>query len=136
MYMSPYLLFNGQCEQAFKLYEKCLGGKIQALMPFEGTPAAEQAPAEWRKKILHACLKVDDQLLMGSDCPPEMYEAPKGFHVSVQPKSVAEAERIFHTLAEKGTVKMPIQKTFWAARYGMLVDQFGIPWSINCEKDS
>jgi PhnB protein len=136
MQLNPYLTFNGQCEAAFKFYERCLGGKIVAMMPHEGTPAAEHVPAEWRNKILHARLTVGDQVVMGSDAPPGRYEEPKGFSVSVQIKDPAEAERIFHALAENGKVQMPIQQTFWAARFGMLKDQFGIPWMINCEQAS
>ena len=74
--------------------------------------------------------------MLGSDAPPGRYEEPKGFSVSVQIKDPAEAERIFQALAENGKVQMPIQQTFWAARFGMLMDQFGIPWMINCEQAS
>ena len=70
---------------------------------------------------------------MGGDVAPERYEAPKGFSLSLQIESTAEAERIFHALAEGGAVVMPLEKTFWAARFGMVVDRFGIPWLINCE---
>jgi PhnB protein len=136
MQLNPYLTFNGQCEAAFRFYEQCLGGRIVTMMPHEGTPVAEHVPAEWRNKILHARLIVGDQVVMGSDAPPDRYEEPKGFSVSVQIKDPAEAERIFHALAENGKVQMPIQQTFWAARFGMLKDQFGIPWMINCEQAS
>jgi PhnB protein len=132
--LNPYLLFNGQCEAAFKFYAQCLGGKIEAMMPHAGTPAEKQAGPEWREKILHACLSVDGELLMGSDAPPQHYEPPQGFSVSIQPKDPAAAERMFNQLAEQGIVKMPFQQTFWAYRFGMLVDRFGIPWIINCEK--
>jgi PhnB protein len=134
MQLNPYLLFNGQCEAAFKFYAQCLGGKIEAMLPHAGTPAEKHSPPEWRDKILHACLNVNGQMLMGSDAPPPHYEPPKGFSVSLQLKDPAAAERIFNTLVEQGTVKMPFQQTFWAYRFGMLVDRFGIPWMINCEK--
>lgn len=134
MQLNPYLTFNGQCEAAFKFYEKCLGGKIAAMLPHEGTPAAEHVPPEWRAKIMHARLVVGDQVLMGSDAPPEHYEPMKGFSVTLNIKDPGEAERVFHALAENGTVRMPIQETFWAVRFGMLVDRFGTPWMINCEK--
>ena len=71
---------------------------------------------------------------MGSDTPPDDYEKPRGFSVTLQIKTPEEADRVFQALAESGTVKMPIQETFWATRFGMLVDKFGIPWMINCEK--
>jgi PhnB protein len=134
MQVNPYVHFNGNCEEAFKFYERCLGGKIEAMLLHEGTPAAEHVPPEWRKKILHARLKVGDTLLMGSDAPPGRYSKPGGFSVSLMLNQPAEAERIFRALEDKGAVIMPIQETFWAARFGMVVDRFGIPWMINCEK--
>jgi PhnB protein len=99
-----------------------------------GTPAEEQVPAESRNKIIHACLIVGDDVLRGSDAPPDRYEESKGFSVTVRVDDPTDAERIFDALAKNGTVKMPIQKTFWAVRFGMLVDQFGIPWMVNCEQ--
>jgi len=134
MQLNPYLLFDGQCEKAFKFYEKVLGGKIEAMMPHEGTPAAESVAPEWRKKIIHARLKIGNTVLMASDAPPDRHQAMKGFSVSLGVDKPADAERIFSALAENGTVRMPIQETFWAARFGMLVDQFGTPWMINCDK--
>jgi PhnB protein len=134
MQLNPYLTFGGQCESAFKFYAKVLGGKIEAMMPHEGTPAAEHVPPEWRSKIMHARLTVGDKVLMGSDAPPAHHEPMKGFSVTLGIEDPADAERIFHALAENGTVRMPIQQTFWAARFGMLVDRFGTPWMINCER--
>jgi len=134
MKLNSYLTFNGQCEAAFKFYEQCLGGKIVAMVTHAGTPAEEQVPAEWRNKIIHARLVVGNEVLMGSDAPPDRYEKSKGFSVTVGVDDPKDAERIFAALAKNGTVKMPIQKTFWAVRFGVLVDQFGIPWMINCEQ--
>ena len=134
MELNPYLHFNGQCEAAFKFYERCLNGKIVAMMPHAGTPAEQHVPAEWRNKIIHARLAFGDQVLMASDVPPDQYEKPKGFAVTVSVSDAGEAEKIFKALAEDATVNMPIQETFWAVRFGMLVDKFGIPWMINCEK--
>ena len=82
---------------------------------------------------MHGSLTVGDQVLMGGDVAPESYQQPKGFTLSIQIQSTADAERIFHELAKDGTVVLPLEKTFWAARFGMLVDRFGIPWQINCE---
>jgi PhnB protein len=130
--MNPYLTFDGRCEAAFKFYEKVLGGKITAMMAHEGTPAAEHVPAEWRKKILHARLAVGSQVLMGSDSPPDRREAMAGFHVTLVMDEPAQAERVFDDLGKGGKIAMPLQQTFWAARFGMLVDQFGTPWMINC----
>ena len=134
MQLNPYLTFDGQCEAAFQFYERCLGGKIVTMMNHEDSPIADQVPADWGKRIMHARLTVGDSVLMGSDSPPEHYEEPKGFSVALQLKQPAEAERVFQALAEGGTVLMPIQQTFWATRFGMLVDRFAIPWMINCEQ--
>lgn len=136
MQLRPYLSFNGQCEAAFKFYEKVLGGRIEAMMPHEGSPMADQVPPEWRSKIMHASLSVGEDVLMGSDAPPDHYEPMKGLTVMLGIDDPGEAERVFHALAENGTVRMPIQKTFWAARFGMLVDRFGTPWMINCEQST
>jgi PhnB protein len=133
MEVSPYLLFNGDCEAAFKFYEKHLGGRIEAMLTHEGTPAAEKVPADWRGKILHARMTVGDQVLMASDAPPGRYSRPQGFSVSLGIRKQEDAERIFNALAENGSVTMPLEKTFWALRFGMVTDRFGIPWMINCE---
>src|SRR5258708_9806908 len=130
--MSPYLHFNGNCEQAFKFYEKERSAISASMFRHEGTPAAEHVPAEWRSKIMHACLNVGSQRLMGSDVPPDRYQKPHGFSVSLGIKEVAEAERIFHALEENGTVQMPRQQTFWACRFGMVIVQFGRPCMSSC----
>ena len=130
-----YLFFNGQCEEAFKFYEECLGGQIQAMMTPRGTPMEDETPGEWHNMIMHACLSVGDQMLMGSDCPPDQYSEPKGFSVHLSVETPAEAERIFHALSAAGRVTMPLEQTFWATRFGMLVDQFGTPWMISCSGD-
>jgi PhnB protein len=135
MQLNPYLLFNGQCEEAFKFYEKALGGKIEAIHRYEGSPMAKHIPAEWGSKVMHASLRLEGgMVLMGSDPPPDSYRVPQGFSVSLSMKDPEETERIFNELAKNGKVQMPVQKTFWSARFGMLVDQFGIPWMLNCEQ--
>lgn len=132
MQLSPYLLFNGDCEAALKFYEKVLGGKIESMMTYAGTPMEKQVPPDWRNKIIHAHMKIGDRVLMASDAPPDRYQKPQGFSICLDGlKSAEEAERIFHALAENGTVNMPIQKTFWAERFGMFVDQFGIAWMVS-----
>lgn len=132
MQLSTYLLFNGECEAAFKFYEQVLGGEIEGMMTYTGSQAEEQVPAEWRDKILHARMDVGEFVLMASDAPPGRYEKPTGFSVSIELDDVAEAERIFNALAEGGTVGMPFQATFWSRGFGMCTDQFAIPWMVNC----
>lgn len=132
MQVNPYLAFSGQCKEAMEFYQRCLGAEIVAMQTFGETPAAEQAPPEARDRILHAALKIGDTLLMASDAPPGQDEVHSGFFVSLQVDQPAEAERIFPALSEGGTVTMPLEQTFWATRFGMLVDRFGVPWLINC----
>lgn len=132
MKVNPHLNFNGQCREAFKLYQEGLGAKVQAMMTWGESPMADHVSAELHDKIVHATLVIGETELSGNDAPPDRYEAPKGFSVTIQIKDPAEAERVFNALAEGGTVTMPIQQTFWAARFGMLVDRFGIPWMVNC----
>ena len=133
MQVNPYLSFNGQCEAAFTFYEQCLGGQLGPIFRYAGSPMANQVPADWRDKVMHGSVTVGTQVLMGGDVAPDRYEAPKGFSLSLQLTSTTEAERIFRELGQDGTVAMPLEKTFWAARFGMVVDRFGIPWLINCE---
>jgi PhnB protein len=136
MQLISYLIFDGKAEAAFKFYEQCLRGKITTLMRFGEAPGCENMPTETRDSLIHVRLEIGDQVLMASDCPPDRpYEGIKGCSVSIAVDSIAEGERIFNALKEGGTVQMPYEKTFWAARFGMLVDQFGVPWMINCEKD-
>jgi PhnB protein len=84
--------------------------------------------------IMHIRLAVGDQILMGSDAPPGYFSEPHGFSVSIVVDTPEEAERIYAALVEGGEAKMPIGETFWAVRFGMLIDKFGIPWMVNCMK--
>ena len=133
MQMTPYLSFNGQCEEAFKFYEQCLGGQLGTIFRYAETPLAARVTYDWQDKVMHSSLRLGDQMLMGGDLAPDRYVEPKGFQLSLQIASTAEAERVFHALAEGGQVVLPLEKTFWAARFGMVVDRFGIPWLVNCE---
>ena len=133
MQLSPYLLFNGDCAEAFKFYEETLGGKIETSSTFGGSPAAAHAPSEWADKILHASMVINDQRLMASDAPPGQYSKPQGISVAIGLKDAVEGEQIFNALAQGGTVTMPYQQTFWASGFGMCTDRFGIPWMVNCE---
>lgn len=131
MKMNAYLMFDGRCEAAFRFYEQVFGGKLE-LLTYGRSPMAEQTPPEQRDKVMHVSLTVGDSVLMGSDAPPQFYEPMQGFHVTLVIDDPAEAERVFDALAEGGTVRMALQQTFWAARFGMLVDRFGTPWMVNC----
>ena len=133
MKINPYLSFKGDCEAAFKFYEHTFRGKIDGIQKYAGSPMAEQVPAEWGDSVMHAHLTIGNQVLMGADSPPDGYQQPQGISVTINLNDVAESERIFNALAESGNVTMPLQNTFWASRFGMVTDRFGIPWLINCE---
>jgi PhnB protein len=133
MQLNFHLHFSGQCEEAFKFYEKCLGGKTDGLFRYKDAPAPQQVPAEWGNKLMHAHMTIGEQVLMGMDAPPERFHKPQGFHVNLGVKDVAEGKRIFETLSEKGNVIMPFGPTFWSPGFAMFVDRFGTPWMVNCE---
>jgi PhnB protein len=133
MNLYAYLNFDGNCAEAFTFYAELLGGTIEIMQTHADSPMAEHVPADWGNKILHARMTVADTVLMASDAG-DRYEKPQGFAISLSLASAEEAERVFKGLAEGGTVQMDLQETFWAVRFGMLVDRFGIPWMINCDK--
>lgn len=136
MKLSPCisLSFDGRCEAAFKFYEHCLNAKTTFMFRWGESPLAKDAPEEWKEKILHGRLDIGDTSLLGVDALPGSYESPRGFSILLGVDDPDETERLFRALAENGTVHMPLQETFWARRFGVLTDQFGIRWDINCEE--
>jgi PhnB protein len=132
MQVNPYLHYDGNCEAALKYYQKVLGAKIEAMFPFGDGPPEMQVPPDYKKKIMHAKVTIDGEVLMASDAPPGHFNKPQGFSVSLQVEDPTDAERKFKALAEGGTVNMPFGKTFFSKGFGMCVDQFGIPWMVNC----
>jgi PhnB protein len=131
MQMSAYLSFRGDCEAAFNFYKECFDAPAPEIFRYAGSPMAGQVPPDWQDKVMHGSVTVAGHVLMGAD-DPNRYEQPQGFSLSLHMKDIADAERIFHALAKGGTVVMPLEKTFWADRFGVLTDRFGIPWTINC----
>ena len=125
-----YLNFDGNCRQAMEFYAKCLGAELE-MMPFSVAPG-DPSP-ETKDRIMHARLsKGSLNLLMASDLQPGMpFQQGNNISVSVDCESVPEIEKLFAALSEKGKVGMPLQDTFWGARFGMLTDQFGIHWMFN-----
>ena len=136
MQIASYLLFDGTCGEAFRFYERVLGGKIDFIQTHGESPMRDQTPPDFLDKVMHVHMTVGDQILMGSDAPPGHFEKPQGFSVSLGIDDPAEAERVFNALAEGAQVTMPLQKTFWADRFGMLVDRYGTPWMVNCQQNS
>jgi PhnB protein len=135
MRLNSYIHFSGQCEEAFQFYEKCLGGKIEGLFRYEGSPGTEgqKVPEGWGNKVMHASLKIGDQVLMGMDAPPGRFQKPQGFHVNIAVRDAAEGKKIFEALSEKGNIVVPFGPTFWSPGFAMFVDRFGTPWMVNAE---
>jgi len=133
--LNPHLTFDGRCKEAFQFYERSLDGKILTMLPYGETPMVDQAPQEWRSKILHATLTIDGNVVLyGADALPGQYRVPAGFHITIGTKDPDRAKRIFQALSEGGTVQMALQKTFWAALFGVVIDRYGVSWEINCEQ--
>lgn len=131
--VQPYLMFSGRCEEAIEFYRKALNAELQMLMRFKESPDPPppgMVPPGWENKVMHASLRVGESVVMASDgCG----EAPafKGFSLSLSVPTEAEADRAFSALADGGKVQMPLTKTFWSPRFGMLEDRFGVGWMIN-----
>jgi PhnB protein len=129
----PYLSFNGNCTEAMRFYEQVLRAKLTILMSGADSPMAAQIPPESAHRILHARLELPDNgVLFAGDCPQHLpYEGIKGLSLTLNYEEVSEAQRVFNALADGGSITMPMQASFWAKSWGMLVDRFGAPWIIN-----
>jgi PhnB protein len=129
--LNPYLFYNGNCEAAFKYYEKVLGAKIEMMLRSDEAPESMPPQPGFEKKIMHGRMSLNGEVLMASDSPPEHFHKPQGFSVSLTVADPAEAEQKFKALCEGGSVTMPFGKTFFSKGFGMGIDQFGIPWMVN-----
>ena len=132
MRVSAHLMFRGNCEEAFSLYARVLRGTV-TITRYAGSPMADQAPPDWRDKVMHATLAVGDGEVAGADVLPEQFQQPQGFALMINPPDPERAAEIFRALADGGTEVMPIQQTFWSPAFGVVIDRFGIQWEINYE---
>jgi PhnB protein len=135
MPVQPYLFFNGRCEEAVNFYAKALGTTIDMMARFKESPEPHSpgmVPAGWEDKIMHASFKVSGTLVMASDGLPTQGDTFKGFALSISCPA-SESDKYFNALVEGGTVQMPLTKTFWSPRFGMLTDKFGVMWMISAE---
>src|SRR5262245_21702426 len=131
--LNPYLGFDGTSAKAIALYEKALGAKTENVMRFGDVPNQPCAPAD-RDRIMHARLRIGDAILMLSDSPPgSPVSADSNVHVALHFDDPVDMARKFEALAAGGKITMPLQDTFWGAKFGMLTDAFGIHWMFNCE---
>ena len=127
MKLYTQLNFGGNCEEAFRFYEKHLGGKITMMMTQSQAPGA---PSGAGKAIIHARMNIGDTVLVANDVPPSVFQNIRSVYLYLAVDSPEEAERVHHLLAEGGEVYMPMQKTFYATRFSQLRDRFGVSWSI------
>ncbi len=131
--IQPYLMFGGRCEEALEFYRNTLGAQVDMLMRFSESPDPTppgMLPPGFENKVMHASFRIGDNVLMASDgC--EVGAQFKGFSLSISVATEAEADRYFAALSDGGQVQMPLTKTFWSPRFGMLTDRFGIAWMIN-----
>lgn len=137
--LSPYLTFAGNCEEAFTFYKSIFGGEFAYLGRFKEMPPSPDYPPiqeDDKEKIMHVSLPISKEtILMGSDSSEAFGHSNiegNNFSISINTNELNEATRLFDGLAENGTIKMPLNKTFWGAYYGMLTDKFGIHWMVNC----
>jgi len=134
MKVHPYVQFGGRCAEAFQYYQQHLGATELSLMPYRGSPAEEMAPPEWRDKVMHGALQLGDSILMGSDGQfGQPFNGMQGCSLTLGVDTPDEAERVFGALAAGGTVRMPLAPSFFAQKFGMLTDQFGVAWMVICE---
>jgi PhnB protein len=126
-----HLTFNGDCDAAFRFYEERLGATRGLMFPYGNSPMAEAVPPGWEKKIMHGSITLGGITVAGADVASG-YEQPRGFRIFLEADDPADTERLFRALAENATIEMPLQETFWSLRFGLLTDQFGIPWALSC----
>lgn len=132
MKLIPHINFGGQCRAAFTFYERALQGRVETMLTWSESPMCKDIDPSWYDKICHATLTVGNNEIAGVDDPFEPQPTLSGFQLIVEASDPLDAERIFGALEQNGTVKLPLRKTFWAARYGIVKDQFGVAWEINC----
>ena len=136
MAFHPYLYFGGNCRDAFTRYQEIFGGEL-VLLRMKDVPAGEPVPAGQADLIMHAALKVGDDLLMASDDPTtDSFGPVQGMQVNYAVGDVDEAKRVFEALADGGQVTLPAAATFWSPMFGMCVDRFGTPWMVSAEAPS
>ena len=136
MLVQPYLFFDGRCEEAVTFYRDALGAKVETVMHFKDcpdTPPPGTMPPGSENKVMHACFRIGETSVMASDGHCQGHPSFQGFSLSITVPNEAEADRKFNALAEGGKVTMPLGKTFFSPRFGMVADRFGVSWQVNCE---
>ena len=130
MRLYTYLNYGGNCRQAFEFYQAHLGGKITMLATHADVPDPSKVPADWKNAVLHARLDLGETTVLGADIPPDRFQPMRSAYLTLMVDSDAEAERLFAALAPGGQVRMPLTQTFFASRFGMVADRFGVSWMV------
>jgi len=128
-----YINFDGRCREAFAFYADVLGAEIGHLLTYGQSPAAGQVPADWQDKIINGDIELNGLRIAGGDLLPEQYAPPAGFAILVPTEDKTQTEAFFEALSRDGTVDFPLQETFWSPCYGIVTDQFGVTWKLNCK---
>jgi PhnB protein len=139
MQVQSYLFFDGRCEEAIEFYKSKLGAKVEMLMRFKDSPEPAQpgmVPPGAENKVMHSCIRIGDTAVMASDGRCMGKPSFQGFSLSLTPPDVAEAERLFAALGDGGQVRMPLAKTFFSPRFGMVADRFGVSWMVVVAPDT
>ena len=137
MLVQPYLFFDGRCEEAVEFYRKALGAEVEMLMRFKDIPEpceSGMVPPGAGNKVMHVCLRIGDTRVMASDGQCQGKPGFQGFSLSLSVANEAEADRLFGVLSDGGQVQMPLAKTFFSPRFGMLADKFGVGWMVIVEQ--
>jgi PhnB protein len=134
MKLNAYISFNGNCREALEFYAGALDGKVISMIPYSEAPPAMPFSPEMRDKIMHGRVEVDGDWLMASDAPPDRYKEPHGISINITAKDAEQAEHVYARMSAGGKITMALQETFWALRFAMFQDKFGVGWMINCEK--
>ena len=136
IFVQPYLFFGGRCDEALKFYQTALGAEVLMLSRFKDSPDPYMVQLGMEEKVMHAIFKIGETTLMASDGRCEGEARFEGFSLSISVPDEKEAERVFAALSEGGEVTMPLEKTFWSPKFGMLTDRFGVGWMVSIAQDA
>ena len=130
--VQPYLFFGGRCEEALEFYRNALG-ELEMLSRFKDAPEADMTQPGMENKVMHASFRIGETLLMASDGRCDGEPRFEGFSLSITVPDEEKADRVFNALADGGKITMPLEKTFWAPKFGMLEDRFGVGWMVSVQ---
>jgi PhnB protein len=133
MLVQPYLFFNGRCEEALEFYRSALGAEVEMLSRFKDAPPGMTQQPGMENKVMHVSFRIGETTLMASDGRGDGQPSFEGFSLSIVVPDESKAESVFKALADGGKVTMPLEKTFWAPKFGMLEDRFGVGWMVSVQ---